>query len=108
MPNQNASPEEWNLFWKLLHNYYAIIARPRFGKRTVKNDAVPLKSISLLPDQLPSPDQLLSIINQYTDTNQSKRNSSHAFNHIDYNGNGRIDLNELYQFLYPELLSTDR
>jgi len=29
----NASPDEQALFWKLLHNYYAIIARPRFGKR---------------------------------------------------------------------------
>ncbi|CAF2518089.1 unnamed protein product [Rotaria sp. Silwood2] len=32
-PPSNASPEEQALFWKLLHNYYAIIARPRFGKR---------------------------------------------------------------------------
>ena len=28
-PPPNASPDEWALFWKLLHNYYAIIARPR-------------------------------------------------------------------------------
>lgn len=28
-PLPNASPDEWALFWKLLHNYYAIIARPR-------------------------------------------------------------------------------
>ncbi|CAF3459503.1 unnamed protein product [Rotaria socialis] len=32
-PPSNASPDEQALFWKLLHNYYAIIARPRFGKR---------------------------------------------------------------------------
>ncbi len=28
-PPSNASPNEQALFWKLLHNYYAIIARPR-------------------------------------------------------------------------------
>jgi hypothetical protein len=28
-PPKNASPDEQALFWKLLHNYYAIIARPR-------------------------------------------------------------------------------
>lgn len=28
-PPANASPDEQALFWKLLHNYYAIIARPR-------------------------------------------------------------------------------
>jgi len=28
-PSPHASPEEQALFWKLLHNYYAIIARPR-------------------------------------------------------------------------------
>jgi hypothetical protein len=28
-PPPNASADEWTLFWKLLHNYYAIIARPR-------------------------------------------------------------------------------
>jgi hypothetical protein len=28
-PPSNASPDEQALFWKLLHNYYAIIARPR-------------------------------------------------------------------------------
>ena len=28
-PSPNASADEWTLFWKLLHNYYAIIARPR-------------------------------------------------------------------------------
>ncbi|CAF1251735.1 unnamed protein product [Adineta ricciae] len=33
-PPSNASPDEQALFWKLLHNYYAIIARPRFGKRS--------------------------------------------------------------------------
>ncbi|CAF3313759.1 unnamed protein product [Rotaria socialis] len=32
-PPPNASPEQWRAFWILLHNYYAIIARPRFGKR---------------------------------------------------------------------------
>ena len=28
-PSPDASPEEWTHFWKLLQNYYAIIARPR-------------------------------------------------------------------------------
>ena len=28
-PPSDASPDEQALFWKLLHNYYAIIARPR-------------------------------------------------------------------------------
>ena len=28
-PPPNASADEWSLFFKLLHNYYAIIARPR-------------------------------------------------------------------------------
>ncbi len=28
-PPPDASPDEQALFWKLLHNYYAIIARPR-------------------------------------------------------------------------------
>jgi hypothetical protein len=28
-PRSDASPDEQALFWKLLHNYYAIIARPR-------------------------------------------------------------------------------
>ncbi|CAF1257593.1 unnamed protein product [Rotaria magnacalcarata] len=32
-PPPNASLEQWRTFWILLHNYYAIIARPRFGKR---------------------------------------------------------------------------
>lgn len=30
VPSTSATPEEWELFWKLLHNYYAIIARPRY------------------------------------------------------------------------------
>lgn len=29
-PAPTASADEWALFWRLLHNYYAIIARPRF------------------------------------------------------------------------------
>lgn len=29
MPDEKAPAEEWDLFWKKLHNYYAIIARPR-------------------------------------------------------------------------------
>jgi hypothetical protein len=28
-PPPNASADEWSLFLRLLHNYYAIIARPR-------------------------------------------------------------------------------
>jgi len=28
-PPPDATPEEQALFWKLLHNYYAILARPR-------------------------------------------------------------------------------
>lgn len=28
-PPSDASPDEQALFWKLLHNYYAIMARPR-------------------------------------------------------------------------------
>ncbi len=28
-PSSNASPDEQAQFWRLLHNYYAIIARPR-------------------------------------------------------------------------------
>lgn len=32
LPLPNASADEWTLFWKLLHNYYAIIARPRLNK----------------------------------------------------------------------------
>lgn len=31
-PPPNASPDDWTTFWKLLHNYYAIIARPRLIK----------------------------------------------------------------------------
>ncbi|CAF0810665.1 unnamed protein product [Adineta ricciae] len=34
IPPPNASPDDWIRFWKLLHSYYAIIARPRFGKRS--------------------------------------------------------------------------
>ncbi|CAF1416583.1 unnamed protein product [Adineta steineri] len=33
-PSPDASPEEWSSFLKLLHNYYAIMSRPRYGKRS--------------------------------------------------------------------------
>ncbi|UJR16184.1 hypothetical protein I4U23_003094 [Adineta vaga] len=34
LPPPDASPHDWARFWNLLHGYYAIIARPRFGKRS--------------------------------------------------------------------------
>ncbi|CAF0791734.1 unnamed protein product [Didymodactylos carnosus] len=97
MPSQNASPDEWHLFWKLLHNYYAIIARPRFGKRTLENDVISNQS----PPS--SPNELLSIINKFTDNHHSEQSFPYSLNHIDANGDGRIELNELYRFLYPDL-----
>ncbi|CAF1300967.1 unnamed protein product [Adineta steineri] len=53
-PPSNASPDEQALFWKLLHNYYAIIARPRFGKRSDLSSTYSKHPLYIDHDSIPS------------------------------------------------------
>ncbi|CAF0841491.1 unnamed protein product [Rotaria sp. Silwood1] len=92
-PPPNASADEWTLFWKLLHNYYAIIARPRFGKR--------YNSI-LSQSKEPS---LLTILNPNFSSSSSSSSYDNDLNYMlsenDHNANDdqKIDFDDLYAFM---------
>lgn len=91
-PPSNASPEEQALFWKLLHNYYAIIARPRFGKRF---DPVPsyTKHSSFVPIIDQDSIGLLS----------SVYNMDHMLpKHMPNANDQRINVDSFYAFGYPD------
>jgi len=89
MPSHNAPPEDWALFWKLLHNYYAIIARPRFGKR--------FDPISSEQEHEP----VVSFLDRDSATSSS-RNFNYMLSDIDHKANGRrIDPDEqLFTIMY--------
>ncbi|CAF2368828.1 unnamed protein product [Rotaria sp. Silwood2] len=90
-PPPNASADEWTLFWKLLHNYYAIIARPRFGKRY---DSI------LSQSKQPS---LLTIINpNFPSSSSSYENDlNYIFSENDHNVNDdqKMGFDEIYTFM---------
>ncbi|CAF0763004.1 unnamed protein product [Rotaria sordida] len=91
-PPSNASPDEQALFWKLLHNYYAIIARPRFGKRF--NSASPYTQQS----------SFIPIIDQDSiDLFPSVYDMDHMLAKNNPNVNDRrINVDSFYAFGYPD------
>ncbi|CAF0865939.1 unnamed protein product [Rotaria sordida] len=89
-PSPNASADEWTLFWKLLHNYYAIIARPRFGKRY---------NSMLSQSKHPS---LLTILNpNFLSSSSYDNDLNYMLSENNHNANDdqKVDFDELYTFM---------
>jgi len=85
-PPSDASPDEQALFWKLLHNYYAIIARPRFGKRS-DSSAIYSKYPSFL--EIVKHNSIPSFSSEY-DMNENIPNAN------------RFNVDNYYTFEYPD------
>jgi len=91
MPSQYASQDDWALFWKLLHNYYAIIARPRFGKRFDP----------ILSQQEHQP--IVSIFGHQSVPSPSQKDIKYMLSETDQNADDqRMNSDELFALIYPD------